>query len=79
MKTPRYDHCAFAFDSSIYVCGGVDRDNNMLSSVEQFSVNDSRGWIELPKMKQKRFSFNSNFFVYYFFIRLYNSPDKLNI
>ena len=54
MKTPRFGHCAFMVDNSIYVCGGIDRDNNRLSSVEQFIVNDSRGWIELPKMKQKR-------------------------
>ena len=61
MKTPRYAHCAFAMDSSIYVCGGIDREHNNLSSVENFAVNDSRGWIKLPRMKQKRFAFNSNF------------------
>ena len=64
MKTPRFRHCAFAVDGFIFVCGGIDRDRyaNFLSSVEQFIANDARGWIKLPKkMKQKRFSFNSNF------------------
>ena len=61
MKTPRFRHCAFAVDGLTFVCGGIDCDGNSLSSVEQFIVNDARGWIKLPKkMKQKRFSFNSN-------------------
>ena len=56
MKTPRFNISAFAVGSSIYVCGGRDRDDNVLFSVEQFIVNDSRGWIELPEMNQRRFS-----------------------
>ena len=61
MKIPRERHCAFKVDNSIYVCGGIDRGYNRLSSVEQFIVNDSRGWIELPqKMRQKRFILNSD-------------------
>ena len=63
MKTQRYFHNALTVDNSIYVFGGWDRDYNILSSVEQFIPNDSRGWIALSKeMKQKRFSSNSNFF-----------------
>ena len=62
MKTPRSRHCAFAVDGSIFVCGGIDRYGNRRSNVEQFIANDARGWIKLPKkMKQKRFSFNSEF------------------
>ena len=60
---PRYQHCAFSVDGSIYVCGGIDRDYNHLFSVEQLVVNDSRGWIKLPEMKEKRFSLNSYFFL----------------
>ena len=56
---PRYQHCAFSVDGSIYVCGGFGRDDNVLSSVEHFIANDSRGWMELSeKMKQKRYLLN---------------------
>ena len=56
MKTQRYFHNALTVDNSIYVFGGWDRDHNILSSVEQFIPNDSRGWIALSEeMKQKRF------------------------
>ena len=68
-------------DNSFYVCGGFDSDYNILSSVEQFIVNDSRGWIKQPEMNQKRFSFISTFFSFlipifcllFNFIGLYNS------
>ena len=81
MKTPRAHHCALAMDNSFYVCGGFDSDKNVLSSVEQFIVNDSRGWIKQPEMNQKRFSFISTFFSFlipifcllFNFIGLYNS------
>ena len=63
MKTQRFGHHALTVDNSIYVFGGWDRDNKLLSSVEQFIPNDSRGWIALSvEMKQKRFALNSNFF-----------------
>ena len=63
MKTQRYFHNALMVDNSIYVFSGWDRDNKLLSSVEQFIPNDSRGWIALSKeMKQRRFSLNYNLF-----------------
>ena len=77
MKTPRDLHCAFAMDSSIFVCGGLDHGENTLSSVEQFLVNDSRGWVKHPGMKHKRFSSCYNFLFYLFYWTLWHQTYQV--